>query len=245
MATISLKNNEQILAQFQYGNCAKMISRKVPGTHYYTWTLEGGDKLAGDAYLLNAIRNNWPGRGGALMITKLNAQTYEIEVRMKSPKGIYPLELTQWDDTEKQFVQIGTWPSEAATDDDTGEEHPQTSSERRVEASADVTPESEWKELEDYYRECVKRARVIWEEEMVPFDEIPGDHAQSVQDLAVSMAIEGKKMGLMSPTANQKLVEGMEGEELGEVPSSVDTISPGASVSDREPPPEEESDLPF
>ena len=231
MANITLKNHESLSVTFKYGNAAKTSSTKAPGTYYYTFGLEDGDKLLCNAYLLNAIRQNWPGRGGTLHITQNSATDYTI-VREQVADQIWDLELTEWSDQASKFVVIGVWPTEEGTS--AGPQQTQAAAQapppppvpqQQHQASRDPAPT--WDDLESLYSEGMARAQSVF----ANFDlsAYPGDAIGALERMAVSLTIEARKVGLTGPGPEEKFLENV-GEDG----------DPGPAA-----PPESDDDLPF
>ena len=250
MANISLKNNEEIQFEFKYGNCAKNSSRKSPGEYYYTFVEDSGEKLHCNAWLLNAIRQNWPGRGGALNIIKLNEESYDVTV-IREAQPIYDLELTQWSDAESKYVQCGAWPT--ATGEEKTEAAPaQTNQGPPAPVDMGMPPAQAkgtktWADMDALYTEALTRASKIW----FTFDwkNVPGDQCGAVERMAVSIAIEAQRSGLRPPTGSERFVEQME-EKDAQAPSAEPTQMERAkaaieNVMGPTDQPEEGDDLPF
>ena len=80
---VKLKDNVTQSYIFEYDNCIRMESsaqgKRVPGKWYYSFG-KGETRLNATSELCAAIRDNWPGRGGEVSITRRNAHHFEVEI---------------------------------------------------------------------------------------------------------------------------------------------------------------------
>ena len=80
---VKLKDNVTQSYIFEYDNCIRMESsaqgKRIPGKWYYSFG-KGETRLNATSELCAAIRDNWPGRGGEVSITRRNAHHFEVEI---------------------------------------------------------------------------------------------------------------------------------------------------------------------
>jgi len=246
---LSMKNNETLELTFDYGNVARNPSKNNPGEFYYAFSVNGGDRLNCDAYCLMAIRNEWPGRNGSVQITKLNNTRYDCVATDVQPK-IYALELTEWDEGEGKYVVTGAWPAESGGKP-TGEAGP-SKSDRPAPAGAPQAPgptgpshapTGSWEDVTALYAHTIELSRQVWQS--FDWHDIAGDECGAVERMAVSMAIEAKKMGLKAPSPQEKFLEQMEEEERDPRAAVAAPQFTGDEPPQGEPPPEDDDGLPY
>ena len=246
MGNISLKTNDETTFTFKYGNCAKNSSKKSPGQYYYTFVEESGDKLHCNAHLLNAIRQNWPGRTGTINIVKLNDERYDITV-VREADRVFDLELTQWSDQENKYVECGAWPGSGGEETKTA---PAAQPYSGPSAPVDMgmpPPQAKstktWEDVEALYAEALGRAAKVW----FGFDwkDVPGDQCGAVERMAVSMAIEANRAGLRPLSSSDKFIEQMEQKDAPEEPSQMDKAKEAVEAVMGPTETIEDDDLPF
>ena len=100
---VKLKDNVTQSYIFEYDNCIRMESsaqgKRIPGKWYYSFG-KGETRLNATSELCAAIRDNWPGRGGEVSITRRNAHHFEVEIvehgALDSNGVPFPLTMKVW-----------------------------------------------------------------------------------------------------------------------------------------------------
>ena len=219
--------------EFDYSNATKNKSKKGEG-FYYTFSINGGEKLYVNRHGFIAIDRNWCGKGGSMKINRVGVDKYDIEVVGGGEN--YPLELKQWNNNTRGFDNVEGWTqgmdpegdgshfADASRPDQQSQPQPQQQTQQR----AVQTPSgASWGDLSGAMGHSLMLATELWESEGP--GGVTGDVAGAIERIAVSLYIDARKMGLTAPQqATEKVAEVLDGD-----------VNPaGAGLED-------DSDLPF
>lgn len=211
------RDGDRALVEFDYSNATKNKSKKGEG-FYYTFSINGGDKLHVNRHGFMAIDRNWCGKGGSMKINRVGVDAYEIEVVGGGEN--YPLELKQWNNNTRGFDNVEGWtqgmdPESMAPNGQPGivvESHQsQPQPQQQTQQRAVQTPSgASWGDLSGAMGHSLMLATEIWESEGP--GGVAGDVAGAIERMAVSLYIDARKMGLTAPNPVEKVAEAIDGE---------------------------------
>ena len=229
MAISLNRDGDRALVEFDYSNATKNRSKKGDG-FYYTFAINGGDKLHVNRHGFMAIDQAWCGKNGTMKIERVGVDQYFCEAQ--SGGADYPLELKQWNQNTKGFDDVQGWQMgqdpenigqsapAAEQPPPTGQQQsqPQNNQPAQQQAPAAAT---DWNDLAGTMGHALMIAVGIWEHEGP--QAATGDVAGAIERMAVSLYIDARKMGLVAPVeqaaqdgpmkeAIQQVVQGIDGQ---------------------------------
>ena len=224
MAISLNRDGDQALVEFDYSNATKNKSKKGEG-YYYTFAVNGGDKLHVNRFGFKAIDANWPGKNGVLKIERLGEDAYDVESRSKGEE--WPLELKQWNNNTRIYDDVPNWIMGQDPEDIDSQPAPQQQQSKPAQrqqsqqTASGAPPAASWEQLSGMMGHAVMLASQIWEHEGP--SGVTGDVAGAVERMAVSIYIDARKMGLQAPggadqspaeKAVRQVAEALDGEQV-------------------------------
>ena len=205
------RDGDKVQATFDYSNATKNKSKKGEG-FYYTFAINGGDKMHVNRHGFMAIDAAWCGKEGTMKIERVGVDDYYCEV--VSGGADYPLELKQWNTHTSSYDDVQGWtmgmdPENIGQAAPVAQQPPQQGSQggdppqQQGPPVRDVTPMSagpSWDDLAGTMRHALSVASGIWDQEVVLG--VTGDVAGAIERMAVSLYIDARKMGLVAPQQN-------------------------------------------
>lgn len=248
------RDGDRALVEFDYPNATKNKSKKGDG-FYYTFAINGGDKMYVNRHAFMAIDANWCGKNGVMKLERLGEDSYAIEAQSQGEN--YPLELKQWNTNTNAYDDVPGWIM--GQDPEGGTAPPQRQQQQQPQQQpqqaapqqqahkqqAQAAAGASWTDLSGTMSHALSLATQIWEHEGP--NNPTGDVAGAVERMAVSLYIDARKMGLVAPgkpeaspmqEAVQAVVGAMDGQVEGE-------LVQGGSSAPTVPAYEDSDELPF
>ena len=237
---IRLKDGEETTLTFAFDNVTLNTARQ--GWTYYIFTCEEG-KYSCNNHCVRAIQQAWPGRGGSMLLRRLDATAYEIsdvvmgeggELIMKKWEGNGFNEIPFDLDGIGEAVPVEKPPPQEA-------EYPPQESNFQQKESNFQRSTNEGETMDDLVHlmgECLSQTHGIWVAASAGGMEAGGDVAGAIERMAVSLYIDCRKMGITGMPVDQLEEEGqvrvhVEGGELVEnPPMPTEPPNPGTEEDD-------------
>ena len=224
------RDGDQALVEFDYSNATKNKSKKGDG-FYYTFAINGGDKLHVNRHGFMAIDAIWCGKNGTMKIERVGVDQYFCEAQ--SGGADYPLELKQWNQNTKGFDDVQGWqmgmdPENigqsapvAAQPPPARQQQSQPQNNQQAQQQAPVASDGpSWDDLAGTMGHALMVAVGIWEHEGP--QAATGDVAGAIERMAVSLYIDARKMGLAVPKVVVAQMDGPMQEAVQQVVRGID-----------------------